>query len=160
MGPAIDHDGPARSDAHRYVAAMGIELVPLCTIHLTMGEQLFVGEGPAGLRVVVEAAGGTVEGERLSGRIRAGSTADWLTVVGTVGTVDVRATVETDDGSLVLVTYRGRTDLTDGPGAAPIYMAPTFETGAPHLAWLNLVQAVGKGTLVGDDITYEVHEVR
>lgn len=139
---------------------MSIELVPLCTIDITLAEQIFVGEGPAGMRVVVEVDTLTVTGERLSGRQRGRAAADWLSVVGTVSTVDVRATVETDDGALVLVTYRGRMDLSGGPGAAPIYAAPTFETGDARYAWLNLVQAVSKGTLDGDQLTYEVHEVR
>lgn len=139
---------------------MSIELVPLCTIEIVLAEQVFVGEGPAGVRVVAEVDTLTVTGERLSGRQRGRASADWLTVVGTVGTVDVRATIETDDGAVVLITYRGRMDLSGGLGAAPIYAAPTFETGDERYAWLNLVQAVSKGTVDGDRVTYEVHEVR
>lgn len=140
---------------------MSIELVPLCTLNITLEEeQTFVGEGPAGLRVIAEVVDVTVTGDRLSGRLKGRSTADWLTVVGIVGTVDVRTTIETDDGAIIYITYGGRMDLTGGPGAAPIYMAPRFETGHPDYAWLNLVQAVGKGTLDGSDLVYEVHEVR
>jgi hypothetical protein len=144
----------------RTVGAVTIELVPLCTFHVSLGEQIFVGEGPAGLRVIAEVDALEVRGERLSGRLKGRAAGDWLTVVGTVGTLDVRFTIETDDGALVLVSYRGRMDLTDGPGGAPLYGAPTFETGAPEYAWLNLVQAVSKGTLAGNDLTYEVAEVR
>lgn len=139
---------------------MGIELVPLCTVHVTMGEQVLVGEGPSGLRVVAEVAHGRVEGERLSGTWRQGA-ADWLVVsTAGVGTVDVRAIVETDDGARIMVSYGGRLDLSDGPGAAPIYIAPRFETGHPDYVWLNLVQAVGKGDLDGTNLVYEIAEVR
>ncbi len=142
-------------------ATMAIELVPLCTIDLVLAEDhIIVGEGPSGLRVVAEAESLTVTGERLSGRQKGRATADWLTIVGTVGTVDVRSTFETDDGALVYLTYGGRMDLSQGQGGAPIYSAPRFETGDERYAWLNLVQAVGKGTLDGHTLSYEVAEVR
>lgn len=140
---------------------MSIELIPLCTIDVTLTEeQIFVGEGPSGLRVITEVEDLTVTGERLSGRLKGRASGDWLTVVGTVGTLDVRATMETDDGAIVYIAYGGRTDLTGGPGAAPFYTAPRFETGHPDYAWLNLVQAVAKGALDGTRLTYDVHEVR
>lgn len=140
---------------------MAIELVPLCTIDLVLAEeQLFVGEGPAGLRVIAEAASVTVTGDRLSGTMKGGAGADWLTVAGTVGTIDARMAIETDDGALVYMSYGGRMDLSAGPGGAPLYTAPRFETGDPRYAWLNLVQAVAKGTLEGTALHYEVAEVR
>lgn len=140
---------------------MSVELVPLCTINVTLvEEQVFVGEGPAGLRVIIEVEDVVVTGERLNGRLKGRTTADWLTIVGTVGTLDVRLTIETDDGAIVYVTYGGRMDLSEGPGAKPFYAAPVFETGAPQYAWLNLVQAVAKADLDGTRLTYEVHEVR
>ncbi len=140
---------------------MALELVPLCTIDIALAaEQIFVGEGPAGLRVIAEVETVTVSGERLSGSLKGRATADWLTIVGTVGTIDVRSTIETDDGAVVYLTYGGRMDLSQGPGGAPIYTALTFETGHPDYAWLNLVQAVAKGTLDGTSLSYEVAEVR
>lgn len=139
---------------------MSIELVPLCTMDITLGEQILVGTGGHGLRVVVEVAEATITGERLSGRLRGQAGADWVTVNGIVGTVDVRLTLETHDGAIVYLTYGGRIDMTNGPGTAPIYVAPTFETGDARYAWLNLVQAVGKGDLQGSALTYELHEVR
>lgn len=140
---------------------MAIELLPLCSIDVVLAEeQIFVGEGPAGMRVIAEVETLTVSGDRLSGQLKGTATADWLTVVGTVGTVDVRSTIETDDGAIVYVTYGGRMDLSGGAGAAPIYTAPRFETGDERYAWLNLVQAVAKGTLDGHRLTYEVAEVR
>ncbi|WCO65688.1 DUF3237 domain-containing protein [Iamia majanohamensis] len=140
---------------------MAIELVPLCTIDLLLAEEhVIVGQGPSGLRVIAEVESLTVTGERLSGGIKGTAAADWLTIVGTVGTVDVRGTIETDDGALVYMTYGGRMDLSQGQGGAPIYTAPRFETGDERYAWLNLVQAVAKGTLDGHHLTYEVAEVR
>jgi hypothetical protein len=136
-------------------------LVPLCSIDLEMGDMSVVGEGPAGLRVVAQVAGGTVSGERLSGTVLGPSTADWVVLSAAgVATVDVRATIRTSSGALVYATYGGRIDMSQGPGTAPIYVAPTFETGDVDLAWLNLVQAVGVGQLDGDRLHYDWYELR
>ena len=41
------------------------------------------------------------------------------------------------------------------------YVAPRFETGDARYAWLNRIQAVGKGTLNEDlSVDYEWYEVR
>ena len=72
----------------------------------------------------------------------------------------MRMTVVTDDGAALLVLYRGRMDLTNGPGSSPIYVAPLFETGDARYEWLNRIQAVGKGDFNGDRISYEFFEVR
>jgi hypothetical protein len=139
---------------------MAIELVPLCDIHIVLSEQVLVGQGPSGFRVVAEVGSITVEGERLRGTAKGTSGADWLRIVDGIATVDVRFTIETHDGAVVYVTYTGRSDFREGPGAHPIYAAPTFETGDERYAWLNLVQAVSKGTFEGSDVRYEVAEVR
>jgi hypothetical protein len=39
-------------------------------------------------------------------------------------------------------------------------VAPTFETGDERYAWLNSIQAVGKGTLDGSAVHYDWYEVR
>jgi hypothetical protein len=139
---------------------MAIELVPLCDIDITLSDQVLIGQGPAGLRVVAEVGSIVVEGERLRGVGKGTSGADWLTIVDGITTVDVRFTVETHDGALVYVTYTGRSDFREGPGVHPIYAAPLFETGDERYAWLNLVQAVSKGTFDGTTVRYEVAEVR
>lgn len=139
---------------------MALELVPLCTVDITLGETAWVGDGPAGLRVIAEVASGTVTGERLQGTLAAGSAADWLVVNGTVGTVDVRATIRTDDGALIFTQYRGRMDVANGPGSVPFHVAPTFETSDERYAWLNTVQAIGVGTTDGQAVRYEWYEPR
>lgn len=139
---------------------MPLELVPLCDIDITLSDQVVVGQGPSGFRVVAEVGSVAVEGERLKGVGKGTSGADWLTVVDGICTVDVRFSIETHDGAVVFVSYRGRSDFREGPGAHPIYAAPTFETGDERYAWLNLVQAVSKGTFDGTHVRYEIAEVR
>lgn len=78
-----------------------------------------------------------------------GTAAGWWTVGpdGT-GSLEVRAVIETDDDALVLLTYQGRRDFSQG-GDPPTYAAPRFETGDQRYGWLNKVQAVSKGTQRG-----------
>jgi len=140
---------------------MAMELVPLCTLELQLARPLNVGQGPSGHRLVYEITGGTVGGDRLKGKLHgSGTSADWAVVNNGVATLDVRATLETEDGALVYVEYRGRTDVSGGPGSTPMIVAPTFETSDERYAWLNSVQAVGKGTIEGPTLTYEWYEAR
>lgn len=134
------------------------ELLPLCTVDLELAPATLVGEGPSGTRMVVDVTGMTISGERLNAELKGSAAADWLTIVGTVATIDVRATVETNDGALIYIQYQGRSDVTNGIGSNPIYVAPRFESSDERYRWLNHVQAVGKGDLAS--LRYEWFEVR
>jgi len=97
---------------------MSLELVPLGTMVVELADPLVLPNTPAGTRVIVEVKGFTVEGERLRGRNKGTAAADWLTIGpdGT-GTLDVRATIETDDGALIYAYYQGRRDFSEGMDA-------------------------------------------
>ena len=138
---------------------MTLELVPLCTLTGRLGTPFDLGKTPAGRRMLFEVLDGSASGDRLSGRQVSRLNGDWLTIGpdGT-GTLDVRLLMETDDGALVLIQYLGRVDTTQ-PGA-PTYSTPRFETGDDRYRWLNKIQAVGKGTLDGATLTYDVYELR
>ena len=142
---------------------MTLSLEPLCTVRIQLKPPIEIGTGPAGTRVIFEAASATFKGDRLNGELEGGMTGDWL-VVGPegTGTLDVRGTLRTDDGAAILMQYHGRADLTNGlelPCTA--YVAPRFETGDERYAWLNRIQAVGKGTVHEDlSLDYEWYEVR
>jgi Protein of unknown function (DUF3237) len=142
---------------------IAIELVPLCALRLQLKPPIEVGAGPAGTRLIVEVASAQVKGDRLRGEMRGAAAADWVIVgPGGAGTVDVRATLQTDDGAIIFVQYNGRLDVSQGlqfPMTA--YVAPLFETGDERYAWLNRIQAVGKGILYEDlSLDYEWYEVR
>lgn len=140
---------------------MSIELVPLCTVRAVTRPALVVGEGPAGRRSIIEVASVRVEGERLRGGAEGGPAGDWVLMgPGDVGTVDVRFAFETDDGAVVFVQYGGRLDASVPRADWEIRVAPRFETADPRYAWLNMVQAVGKGRITPDGVTYEWFEVR
>ena len=139
---------------------MTIELVPLATATFTLAESIMLAKSPFGERGVFEIRECVYEGDRLRGRQKGVAAADWE-LIGADGTgaLDVRFVLETDDGALIYVFYSGRTDESQG-SAAPLYVAPLFETGDARYAWLNKVQAIAKGKLEGDTLTYEVYEVR
>ncbi len=136
---------------------MHTELVPLCGVDLEIARPHEIGDGPRGARRVAPVTGMTLTGERLRGSL-VGPAADWLTTVDGVASIDVRATIETHDGALVYIEYTGRSDASEGLGAAPIYVAVRFETGDARYRWLNTVQAVGKGSLA--ERHYDWFEVR
>ena len=134
------------------------ELKPMGTITAQLGQRVEVGDGPKGSRLLVDVTSVEVEGERIRASLAANDAADWLTMAadGSVGAVDVRFTLRTDDGAFIYVEYGGRADLANGL----IATAPTFQTGDPRYTWLNQIQAVGAGALGEDGVlTYTLYEV-
>lgn len=133
---------------------MELELVPLCTATVTLAETINVSSS----LVIAEVVDLEVTGERLRGHLHGRASADWLQLspLG-FGIVDVKMTIETDDGALVLVTYGGRLQLE----TVTAYTAPTFHTGDERYAWLNGIQAAAKGTFdPSGKLVYEIFELR
>ena len=133
------------------------ELVPLATVRVTRGDVHRLGATAFHRRVIGGIAQGRWEGERINADIVAPG-GDWAipSTDGSIMLLDVRQTLRTDDGALVYVTYQGRCDR----GRGTYTVAPTFETDDERYAWLNAVQAIGQGRTDGDDIVYEMFEVR
>jgi hypothetical protein len=115
--------------------------------------------------MIVEVASAEVKGDRLRAEMVGAAAADWLLIgpEGT-GTLDIRAALRTDDGAIIFMQYYGKSaaDLSQGmPLPATIYVAPRFETCDERYAWLNRIQAIGKGTVHEDlSLDYEWYEVR
>ena len=133
------------------------ELVPLATVRVTRGDIHRMGQTAFHRRVIGGIASGRWDGDRLHGDILAPG-GDWALPSGDgqLMLLDVRQTLRTDDGALIYVTYQGRCDRARGTYT----VAPTFETDDERYAWLNAVQAIGQGRTDGDDIVYEMFEVR
>jgi hypothetical protein len=100
--------------------------------------------------------GGWVEGPRIKGKLP-GPAADWLRVMQSgVLRLDVRATIQTDDGELIYLSYGGviqcnkeqadRLNAGEQLKADDCYFitSPMFQTKSNKYGWLNAVQAVGK----------------
>jgi hypothetical protein len=130
-----------------------------------------VGKGPFGTRSIFDVTGGIAEGPRLRGRLLP-SGGDWLLLdEGGIGRLDVRGTLETDDGAHIYVQYYGVIEMnekllealakggTTEYGDAYFMTQPRFETGDPRYAWLNRVVAVAEGRVLPNAVEYRVYEL-
>jgi hypothetical protein len=144
---------------------------PMFTIEAELDDILRFGGTPYGERRVINISGGRVTGARLQGRILPGG-ADWQ-IIRTDGVADIKAryTIESEDGSLILVDSEG---LRHGPpdviarlgrGEAvdpALYYFRTvmrFETAAPAHAWLNKLRAIARGERLARAVRLDVFEV-
>ena len=79
----------------------------LFEIRADLAEPEHIGDTPHGDRQIYYVTDGTFEGPKLKGKVRPGG-GDWLVSRSDgVDELDVRATMETDDGALIYVSYRG-----------------------------------------------------
>ncbi len=135
-----------------------IELKPLGQMDVQLGERVDVGDGPKGHRVIIDVLSVKLIGDKINAELAANDGADWLTVSdnGTLGALDVRLTLKTNDGALIYVEYCGRMDIASGV----IAVAPTFQTGAPQYSWINRIQAVAAGAVDFETrkLTYTLYE--
>jgi hypothetical protein len=137
---------------------MSIDLVPLATLTITIARQTRIDGVPAGARLVGEAATCELLGERVRAA-QAGTSSDWLTLHGDGSvSVDARLLLATPSGAALAITYRGKGAALPVTGT-PVYVTPTFETDDAGLAWLNTIQAVGKGIRDGSSLVYEFYEL-
>jgi len=127
----------------------------LFELEATTGESLVIGDAGTGTKAVVPVTGGTFAGPRLNGRVRGSANGDWVTMLpnGSIR-LDVRLTLETNDGALILMTYEGVGRRTEQ--GYDLRTAPRFETGDERYRWLNEVQAVAVGTASGNSVRYSV----
>jgi len=143
---------------------ISVDLVSLGHLSVSLEPPIVLPNTPGGTRYIIGVKSARFDGERLKASLKGSSAGDWFSVGpdGVVGTLDVRATFETDDGALIFSHYRGRVDMSAGSGVAPLYAAPLYDTGDPRYAWLNKIQAVAKGVITPDlsQLEYEVFELR
>ena len=143
----------------------------LFEMKLDVSPGLSMGKTPFGKRWFAEVTGGSFAGPRMRGRALPGG-GDWaLMRADHVLQLDVRITLETDDGAIVYVTYRGARHgpkdviarLAAGEPADPadyyFRTAPFFETASEKYAWLNGIICVGKGQETPDGVIYRLFQV-
>ena len=144
---------------------------PLFVFTLDVAKPQLVGATPGVDRRVGEITGGRFEGERLKGKILSGGS-DWQAVrADGTWALDVRLVMETDDGALIGMTYRGLRhgpkDVIDAiargeqvsPASYYFRIAPFFETASDKYGWLNGVVSVGLGHRLPSGPIYQVFEV-
>jgi hypothetical protein len=134
---------------------MTIETRPLFTLRLSTEAIQELGATPHGTRVNFPIVGGGFEGERLRGRVLPGGM-DWTTQ-GPNGAMelDLRITLETDDGAMIYMTFSGVRD----DAHAYLRTFPRFETAAPHYAFLNRLLAVGIGEIRDSGPVHVIEEI-
>ncbi len=131
-----------------------------------------IGPVPEGLRVNFYVSRGEVTGPAIQGKIRPVG-GDWVTLRRDgVALLDVRATLETGDGALILITYPGVIDFGpeghdrfmrgDLAGVGQIRTSPRLSTSHPDYAWLNRLHCLGIGEFdsASNTATYDVYAVR
>jgi len=143
----------------------------LMTLEVTIMTGQKIGAVPHGTRVTVPIASGVFEGERLRGKVLPGG-GDWTLLRGDgVLELDLRLTLETDDGALVQMTSFG---LRHGPPEVIAALArgeyvesasyyfrtlPRFETGHSQYAFLNRLLAVSTAVRRPQGPVYTIHEI-
>src|SRR3989440_9839280 len=130
-----------------------------------------IGPVPHGTRLTAPITSGQFEGPRLRGKVLRGG-GDWTLLRGDgVLELDLRITLETDDGALIhmtsfglrhgppeVIAALGRGDTVD---ASTYYFrtTPRFETGHPKYAFLNRLLAVSRGDRRAEGPIYTIDEI-
>jgi hypothetical protein len=131
-----------------------------------------IGPVAEGIKVNRYVTGGIVEGPKVNGKVLPVG-GDWVTIrTDGVGILDVRATIETNDGALIYTAYSGVMDLgKDGyqkalqqnlPAIIPIQSAPRYYTAHPQYQWLNRIQCVGVGQadMAKLEVSFDIYAIR
>lgn len=143
----------------------------LCSMALSVEKAHLPGKTPIGNRRIIRVTGGKLEGERFNATVIPGGD-DWITVRED-GTIiqDVRILLETDDGALILMTYRGirtgpkdvlqRLDNGENVDPSEYYFrtAPIFETADERYAWLNRQLFISTGIRLPTGVQYSIYSV-
>jgi hypothetical protein len=130
-----------------------------------------LGVVPHGTRMIAPIASGTFEGPRLRGSVLPGG-ADWLLLRSDgVLELDLRITLETDDGALIYMASNGlrhgppdvlaalaRGEVVD-PSQYYFRTSVKFETSAPAYAFLNKLLAVSSGDRRASGPIYTIEEI-
>jgi hypothetical protein len=113
--------------------------------------------GPFGRRVFEIATGGTVRGAQLNGKVLPLLATDYghASTDGRVRHLDAGVALQAEDGTVVLMQYRGRASPTYGVGQSRIQAIFTVGAG-PH-DWLNGIQAIGYGREEGGQTVFDVY---
>ena len=131
-----------------------------------------IGPVAEGVRANFYCKGGEATGPKLQGKTRAVG-GDWLTVrTDGMLILDVRITLESNDGALIAISYSGVSDLgADGhqnflegklPTVLKLHIVPRCQTAHPDYLWLNRIQCVGIGevNLATSYVSYDVYAIR
>jgi len=144
----------------------------LFTITMRLAPTLELGATPAGRRRVFTVVSGQFVGDRIRGEVLPQAGSDLLLVRQDGSSQqDVRLILRTDDGALILMTYRGVRHASEEvneriargeqvpPSDSYLRTVPFFEISSPKYAWLNKIVSVAVGAREPEGVSYEVFEI-
>jgi hypothetical protein len=160
---------------YKQASAQELKSEFLFDLSLSLNPVQFAGHTSTGNRVIFPFKDGTVTGDKINGKVLAPG-ADWgLIPDSNTFKIDVRTTIETDDGALIYLTYTGYNYasaknfamISDGKAAeldpADYYFRTSvfFETGSFKYSWLNHTVGVGVGRFPGPDkVAYRIYVIK
>jgi hypothetical protein len=143
----------------------------LFKINFALGEEYPLENTPQGTRRSVRVTGGTFTGPKLQGTVRPGG-GDWLLIrPDGARELDVRVTLQTDDGHLISMSYRSISTMSQetlqriqqgesvDPAEYYLRTTPVFETGSEKYGWLNRIIAMDVGRRTPTGVAYTVYAV-
>lgn len=146
----------------------------LFDMELNINAPQLIGPVLTGTRIIIPVEGGSIQGEKINGKVLTGS--DWgLNVGSTTFKMDCRTTIETDDGALIYITYSGYFHaeaekfafLSEGrthelaPSDYYLRSVPIFETSFPKYSWLNHTVSIGIGYFpAAGKIVYRIYAIK
>ena len=161
----------AKPLAAHHDGGLAMNFRPLVTVHIVADKAQSLGATPHGKRITFPISGGSFEGDRLRGKVLPGG-GDWALLRDDgVLELDLRVTLETDDGALIHMTFDGlrhgpadviaalgRGEKVD-PSSYYFRTVPRFETAAPKYAFLNRIVCVGVGANSPTGAIHTIEEV-
>jgi hypothetical protein len=144
---------------------------PLMTLQVAVAGAQKIGPVPLGTRVTAPVVSGHFEGARLRGSVLVGG-GDWTLLRGDgVLELDLRLTLQTDDGALIhmtsfglrhgppeVIAALGRGESVD-PTTYYFRTLPRFESAHPKYTFLNRLLAVASGDRRAEGPIYTIEEI-
>lgn len=138
--------------------AQNLESEFLYKVSLVLDKPIDTGKSPFGSRITYPVKGGTFEGPKMKGIVKAVGE-DWLMKIDErTNLLDVRIVLKTDDNQIISCTYKGIVRKTSEESSY-WRITPTFQTGSEKYDWMNYIIAVGKGSFADGKVTYEVFAI-
>lgn len=160
---------------HQQIFAQELKSEFLFDLEINVNPPQVVGPVLKGTRLIFPFRDGFAKGDKVNGKIlECGG--DWgLVVDSTTFKVDVRATIQTDDGALIYLTYTGYNHanaknfaiISAGKGGelspSDYYFrtSVSFETSSPRYAWLNHTVGIGVGRFpAAGKVAYRIYTIK
>lgn len=165
IAPGSEPDKASQLDMPEGSLPFNLEYLSHFTIYLGGSPPEIIGETPDGIKVNWYISSGEFSGPKLNGKIRHEG-GDWMTIRRDgVGIMDVRATLETNDGALIFIHYQGYFELGENgyenflknkwPSTPPTRTTPWMSTAHPKYLWVNRLQCIGIGRVIMKEPIYE-----